>query len=1008
MPEILTYALLSIPLIGAYALFALGISVIYRASRVLNLAHGAMAMLPAYLAYSMVNVGVPIGIALILAVASGAALGVVVERVFVRRLRPQGPTAQTVGTVAVTGLLIAVVAKAWGTTPLLAPQVFPRGVVTIGESGIRSGEIGLFLTGVVVSIALFQFFKRTQFGLAMRGAAQNRRAASLMGIDPDRAAAVAWALGGGLAALAGVMLAAVTNLDPYTLSLQVLPAFVAALIGGLESLTGALRGAAATGLAFGIVPYFAGTPGIGRIARMPGARELVLTIVTLVVLALRGRRISGAPQTEAGLATSVRPFRPMSARRLLPTLLIAGLFILVWPLVAPYSVLGTSLLAVQLSLVAVALVVLTGWVGQISLAHASFVGIAALVTGMVARGFGLAFPVSMIGAAVAAAGAAAVLGVVALRVRGLYLAVATLIFAWMCDTFLFRSPWLGAGTSGSTLPRQVLGIPGGWPVIDFGSRETLFWMSAPVLALAVLAVATLRDSKTGRAFFAVRGSEMAAASLGINVVRTKLVAFAISGALAGFSGHLLMLDQRTVVPNQFIFTVSLQFLAIAVVGGLGSLGGALAAAAVFAGLNELFYNASGALAGWLDIITSGLLTFVLIAYPGGLAAAAPRLGSLGRLVGAPVARRIAARRAARAVRVAERASARAEERPARRSQARRSPATAAEDWLTEAFPVEVSAPQNGEVHVDAVRIPAAADANPNGSATEDAGSLPDLVRLAEMRPAEAYDASTRHERPPVLEADGIVVKFGGLTAVHDASLSVRRGEITGLIGPNGAGKTTLFNAMLGLNEPAGGVVRIHGSDATASPPHERAALGVARTFQVLQLFGELTVFDNLLVATHLHNPSGVWSNLTGSRLTLAAESEVRERAHRVLGLLGLDDIADRSVRGLPFGVLRMVELGRALVTGAKLVLLDEPASGLNDSETDRLASVIVGMRALGVTVLLIEHDVRMVTGVCDFIYVLDQGQIIAQGTPAEIQRNPAVIAAYLGGDPVAEPEPAEV
>ncbi|MGH2793370.1 MAG: ABC transporter permease, partial [Actinomycetota bacterium] len=486
MPAILTYALLSIPLIGAYAIFALGISVIYRASRVLNLAHGAMAMLPAYLTYSMVNAGIPISIALVIGVASGAALGILVERVFVRRLRPQGPTAQTVGTVAVTGLLIAVVAKVWGTTPLLAPQVFPRGVVTIGESGIRSGEIGLFLTGVVVSIALFQFFKRTQFGLAMRGAAQNRRAASLMGIDPDMAAAVAWALGGGLAALAGIMLAAVTNLDPYTLSLQVLPAFVAALIGGLESLTGALRGAAVAGLAFGIVPYFSGTPGIGRIARMPGARELVLTIVTLVVMALRGRRISGAEQTEAGLATTVRPFRPMSARRLLPAIIIAGAFVIVWPLVAPYSVLGTSLLAVQLSLVAVSLVVLTGWVGQISLGHAAFVGVGAYATGWAASALNLPFPISAPLAGLVGAGVALILGAVALRVRGLYLAVATLIFSWMADSYLFRQTWL---TGYSTIPGRRVGGEDELVTFDLTNRKTIYYLAWVLVALGVMMAA---------------------------------------------------------------------------------------------------------------------------------------------------------------------------------------------------------------------------------------------------------------------------------------------------------------------------------------------------------------------------------------------------------------------------------------------------------------------------------------------------------------------------------------
>src|SRR5918992_2441243 len=226
MKTIFVYTFLSIPLIGAFAMFALGISVIYRASRVLNLSHGAMAMIPAYVFYSLMTAGVPMVAALPLGVLSGALLGVTVERIFVRRLRAQGPTAQTVGTVAVSGLLIAAAAKIWGTTPLLAPQVFPVGELRIAGAAVRYGDLGLFAVGLIVSGSLFAFFKYTEVGLAMRGAAQNRRAASLMGIDPDLAAGAAWALGGGLAGLAGVLLAAVTSLDPYNLSLQVLPAFV--------------------------------------------------------------------------------------------------------------------------------------------------------------------------------------------------------------------------------------------------------------------------------------------------------------------------------------------------------------------------------------------------------------------------------------------------------------------------------------------------------------------------------------------------------------------------------------------------------------------------------------------------------------------------------------------------------------------------------------------------------------------------------------------------------------
>ncbi|MDQ3916852.1 MAG: ABC transporter permease, partial [Actinomycetota bacterium] len=620
MRDLLVYAFLSIPLIGAFAMFALGISVIYRASRVLNLAHGAMAMFPAYVYYSLSTAGVPLWLALPAGVACGAVLGVLVERVFVRRLRSQGPTAQTVGTVAVTGLLIAIAAKVWGTSPTLAPAVFPEGALEVAGVAVRYGDLGLFAVGVVVSAGAFAFFKFTEVGLAMRGSAQNRRAAALMGIDPDVAAAAAWALGGGLAALAGILLAAVTSLDPYNLSLQVLPAFVAALIGGLESLLGAIAGTVLAGLLFGIVPLLAKLPVVGGVLQYSGATQLVLTALALVVMAIRGRRFSGAEASEAGLSADAGEARsrPLKLGR---RHLVALVLLLAWPFVAPFSALGTSLLAMELALIAISLVVLIGWVGQISLAQASFVGVGALVTAMVSRSWGLGFPANVVLGAVAAGVVATALGAMALRVRGLYLAVATLIFAWMADQFLFPSPWLGAGTGSSTLPDERYGVAGGFPSFDFTSRRTLYFVMLAIVVLVTAALANLRDTRAGRAFFAVRGSEMAAASLGIDVIRYKLVAFAVSGVLAGLGGSLLMLEQRTVVPSQFLFTVSLQYLAIAVVGGLASLGGAVAAGGVFAALNELFFRVP-ALSGWLEIVSAGLLAVVLLVQPGGLAAMA--------------------------------------------------------------------------------------------------------------------------------------------------------------------------------------------------------------------------------------------------------------------------------------------------------------------------------------------------------------------------------------------------
>jgi sulfate-transporting ATPase len=978
MGTLLKYTFLSIPLIGAYTMFALGIVVIYRSSRVLNLAHGAMAMFPAYVYYSLTKTGLPVLVALVLAVAAGAGLGVLVEFVFVRRLRPQGATAQTVGTVAVTGLLIALVGKLYGTSAIQPAAIFPKGALKLGSSFVRYADLGILVVGLCVAALTLAFFKFTQFGLALRGAAQNRTAATIVGINPQVAASSAWALGGGLAALAGVLLATATNLNPYTLSLEVLPAFVAALLGGLESLLGAIIGAAVAGLTFGLVPLMGSWPIIGPKLRLPGASQLVLTILTLMILAFRGNRIAGADRDDGGLTvTSVAGSAGYRRRRIRPSAVLVMAVLALWPFVAPFSALGSSLLALEYAVIAFSLVILTGWVGQISLAQATFVGVGSLVTAMVARSSGLGFPFDIIVGALIAGVAAVVLGAVALRVRGLYLAVATLIFAWMGDAFLFTSPYLGLGEGSSTIPNQRIGREHSFVSFDLTDRRVLFIVFLGIVVTTAVCLSNLRDARTGRALSAIRGSEVAAASLGIDVVRYKLVAFAASGVLAGLGGGMLMVEQRTVVPSQFFYTVSLQFLAIAVVGGLASLGGAVAAGVLFAGLTELFFRVD-ALSGWLDVVSALLLAGVLLLYPTGLAGVLARVGGwlevLGRKTDGlfrPVTAWLAQRaEAARVRRTTPQAALAAE-------------AGGPEDWM---------AARHSSIAADV-----AAAAGDTGLAEPDAATA-DVATEAAPKPAKVQ--TYRRERDPFaavrLEARGVTVRFGGLTAVNGASLEVREAEVVGLIGPNGAGKTTLFNAVLGLNDPQEGRVLLYGNDATTAKAHVRAQMGVARTFQVLQLFRGLTVFDNLLVATHQHNASTPIGNLVASAATVRDEAACRNRVREVLRLLELEEFADRPVSGLPFGILRMVELGRALVTGANLLLLDEAASGLNDHETDRLIDVIGLVRELGVSVLLIEHDIRMVNAACDYVYVLDRGEMISEGTPAEISADPAVLAAYLG------------
>jgi ABC-type branched-subunit amino acid transport system ATPase component/branched-subunit amino acid ABC-type transport system permease component len=924
----LVSALLSLPLITVYLLYALGIVVIYRASRVLNLAHGAMAAVPAYLFYSF-GQHLPPVVALVLAVVGGALLGMGVERGVVRRLRRQGPTAQTVGTIAVLGLAVAVLAKIYGTASLRPAKLFPDGVVRIGLTGLRYGQIAVFLIGLAMAAALFALFRWTGLGLAMRASADNRRGARLMGMDTDRTTALAWALGGGLAALAGVLVGSLSNIHPYTLAFQVLPAFVAVLLGGLESLPGAMLGAAAVGLVQGEVPALALIPGVDKVATAPGFPQLVLLILTIVIMCLRGSRLVGSQvrdETLVTVAPAVVRDRVVK-HRYRPVALVLALGVAVLPfLPIPFSVLGDATLACFFLCVALSVVLLTGWVGQISLAQAEFVGIGAFVTALLANNAHIPFPASLPIAMAAGGLVAALLGIVALRVRGLYLAVATLVFAWMADTFLFNQSWFGITSGAADIVLKPLGRSGSLPYFDFNDLRQVYLVLAAFAATVIYAMANVRESKTGRAFFAVRGSEVAAASLGIDVTRVKLLAFLGAGSIAGGAGCLYMVYLRSVTPDSVNILASLFFLSVAVIGGLESLGGAVAAAIVFAALQEVFFRVHS-LAGSLDIVAAALLLTVLLGYPGGLAAVATRAGP----------------------------------------------------WLDRVRPRKAEEPEP-EPDADGP-----APVAPSAPAWE--GYVP-LHRPVDddARPLE-----------PVLRVEDVTVRFGGLVAVDQAHLEVRAGEIVGLIGANGAGKTTMFNVISGLVPPTHGSVELFGREVTGLGVHERAALGVARTFQDIQLFPQLDVFENLLVATHLENRSRVAGNIVVSRGSATGEGVSRNRVREVLGFLGLEDLAHRSIADLSFGLLRLVEVARTLVTGARLVLLDEPASGLDNAETDRLAELLLYVRdTLGVSMLVVEHDVRTVTALSDYMYVLDQGRLIGEGRPREVQRSEAVISSYLG------------